>query len=278
MRFAKTYNIATLAIALIVLLLPALTLADDSQNQPDPDAILKRIRDRVAEHLSHLPSYTCSEMVDRWVRRNGESGLNPVDRVKFEVAFVGNREYFAPLGGARFEEGSITKMVPGGTIGNGAFGGHVTAIFDADSATYKYVAPGKKDGHKTYRYDFNVPQEKSHFLVIGTGRGMVGFKGSFWADDQTFDLVRLELKVENIPSHIGVRLLQESLQYSTVKIGDSDFLLARKSEMVAVDQAGNYSLNVVHLDDCHEFRGDSVVTYGAPVDANSADRQAPPDH
>jgi hypothetical protein len=278
MRFGRTNSIAKLAIAFIILLLPALTLAVDSQNQPDPDAILQRIRNRVAEHLAHLPSYTCSEVVDRWLRRNGGSSLDPVDRVKFEVAFVGNREYFAPLGGARFEEGSITKMVPGGTIGNGAFGGHVTAIFDTDSATYKYVAPAKKDGHKTYRYDFDVPQEKSHFLVIGTGRGMVGFKGSFWVDDQTFDLVRLELKVENIPSHIGVRLLQESLQYSTVKIGDSDFLLARKSEMVAIDQAGNYSLNMVRLDDCHEFRGDSVVTYGAPVDTNSADRQAPPDH
>jgi hypothetical protein len=276
MQFGITKHIATLAVELIVLSLSTPTFAADTENQLDPDALLLQIRNKMAERLSRLPNYTCLEVVDRWTRSAGGLGLNPVDRVEFEVAFVGSREYFAPRGGTQFDGQSIMKMVPVGTIGNGAFGAHVSALFNTDSPTFKYVGPSKKDGHKTFRYDFEVPQEKSSFLVKGSGQGVVGFKGSFWVDAQTVDLVRLELIADHMPPYIGVRSVMESMQYSMVQIRGSEFLLASKSEMTAVDDRGNYSLNMVRLQNCREFRGESVVTYGTPTDDNSADRRAPP--
>jgi len=260
------------------LVLSKITFAADLQTDSDPETLLQRIRSKAAGLLSHLPSYTCLEVVDRWVKHASGGSLMAVDRVEFEVAFVGNREYFAPRGGARFDTQSITNIVPGGTIGNGAFGAHVGAIFATDSPTFQYAGPSKKDGHKTFRYDFVVPQEKSHFLLRGTGQGIVAFKGSFWVDTETLDLVRLELTVDHIPPYIGVRLLQESMQYSLAKIRDTDVLLARKSEMSAIDASGNYSLNQINLKDCREFTGESTVTFGATTNDPSADRMAPPDH
>jgi hypothetical protein len=261
MLLGKRNTIFTLAIQLTLLGLPILARAADSQNEPDPEVLLQRIREKVAEHLLHLPSYTCLEVVDRWVRSASSQSLYPMDRVEVEVAFVGNQEYFAPRGGTEFDSSSITKTVPVGTIGNGTFGAHVKALFDTDSPTFKYVGPSNKDKHKTFRYDFMVPQERSHFLVKGSGQGIVAFKGSFWVDAETLDLVRLELNADHLPSYIGVRFFQESMQYSTVRIRDSDFLLASKSEMSAMDSRGNYSLNLIRLQNCREFRGDSIVSY-----------------
>lgn len=254
-------TVAKSAIELVVVFLAPLTLAAAPPNDQDPEVLLQRIRTKMAEHLSQLPSYTCLEVVDRWFRRANSQGFDPVDRVEVEVAFVGDREYFAPRGGQHFDSESITKTVPGGTIGNGVFGAHVKALFATDSPTFKYIGQAKKDKHNTFRYDFTVPQEKSHFLVKGAGEGMVAFKGSFWVDIETLDLVRLDLTVDHIPPHIGVRLVQEEMQYSMVRIRDSDFLLAGKSQMAAIDDKGNYSLNIVRLENCKEFRGDSVITY-----------------
>jgi hypothetical protein len=60
-----------------------------------------------------------------------------------------------------------------------------------------------------------------------------------------------------------------------MRIRDSAFLLPRHSEMDATDSAGNYSFDTVNLEQCHEFKGDSVVTFATPLDSASADRGGP---
>ena len=121
-----------------------------------------------------------------------------------------------------------------------------------------------------------MPQENSHLLVKhGSAQGLLAYHGSFWADLETLELVRLEIKVDQIPSYIGVRFVAEKMRYTMMRIRDSEFLLPRHSEMDASDSAGNYSLDTFNLEQCHEFKGDSVVTFATPSDSASADRGAP---
>ena len=98
---------------------------------------------------------------------------------------------------------------------------------------------------------------------------------TFWADIETLDLVRLELKADHIPSHLAVSSVRESIRYTMVRIRNSDFLLPRNSEQSVSDSLGNHNLNMISLKGCREFAGESVVTYGTPVDQKSADRQQP---
>lgn len=261
-----------LELVLSLLSTSALTAAQ-SQTDEDPEILLQRIRTRTAEILSQLPNYTCHEVVDRLYKRRSSGSLERLDTVELEVAFVGNRELFARPGATHFEERSITKLVSG-TIGNGAFGSHADSIFSGDAASFKYIGSSKKDGHKTYRYDFRVPQEKSHFLIShGSAQSIVAYQGSFWVDVETLDLVRLDLKADHIPAHVQVRLIEESMRYKPVRIRDSTFLLARDSELAATESSGDYSLNIIRLEACRAFTGESVVTFGATPDASSTDRQ-----
>ena len=94
-------------------------------------------------------------------------------------------------------------------------------------------------------------------------------------DSETLDLVRLELKADHIPGYIGVSLIEEIMQYKPLHIRDADFLLPYKSELAAAERSGFYYVNVIKLDRCKEFTGESVVTFGGPTDAPSADRAAP---
>jgi hypothetical protein len=242
----------------------------------DPEALLQRIRSKMVEYLSRLPNYTCHEVINRLIRRANSSSFDHRDQLELEVAFMGNREFFARPGATRFEEQPIQKIVPGGTISTGAFGSSANALFSREGAIFKYAGTSKKEGHATFRYDFQMPEEKSGFLVThDSAQGIVPYKGSFWVDADTLDLVRLELKADHIPSYIGVRLVEESMTYKVMRIRDSDFLLPRDSQVAAFDSAGNYSLNMTSLENCREFAGQSVVTFGTPVDSNSAERQAP---
>jgi len=263
-----------LTITLVVFLSSAGARAAKPETE-EPEGLLQRIRTKTVEQLSQLPNYTCHQVVDRLLRTASSGSLNHQDRVEFEVAFIGNKELYARPGETRIEE-SITNIVRTGTIGNGAFGSNAYAIFFGEEAEFKYVGQSKKDKQMTFRYDFKVPQEKSHFLLRRNSKqGIVAYKGSVWVNAETLDLVRLELKLDQIPSHLGVRSVQESMRYTKMRIRDTEFLLPRDSEMAVADELGGYSLNIIRLERCREFTGQSVVTFGGVVDSGSAERQDP---
>jgi hypothetical protein len=108
------------------------TVEAQCQTIQDPEILLQRIRDRMTAHLSQLPNYTCHEAVDRLMRRANSGTFERLDRLELEVALVGNKELFARAGEGHFEEQEIHKMVPGGTIGNGAFGSYVETVLSGD--------------------------------------------------------------------------------------------------------------------------------------------------
>jgi hypothetical protein len=116
-----------------------------------------------------------------------------------------------------------------------------------------------------------VPQEKSGFRVRhDSAEAIVPFEGSVWVDVETLDLVRVDLKVNRIPSHVGVRSIEKSMHYRILRIADTDFLLPRNAELSATDDQGNYSLNMIKLDGCRVFSGESSIKYGAPAQGTAS--------
>jgi len=271
LRFRSMGNFATFAMELAMVFGAA--AATDKPTE-DPEALLRGIRSRAAAHLSQLPNYTCHEVVNRLLRRG--STWNHRDTVEFEVAFVGREELFSRPGEERFGERSIGELAPG-TISNGVLGSQIDMIFASDAAEFRFVGTAKKDGHKTFRYDLRVSQDKSGFKVKhDSAEAIVPFEGSVWVDVETLDLVRVDLKVNRIPSYVGVRSIEKSMHYQLMHIADADFLLPRSAELAATDDLGNYSLNVISIDQCREFRGESIVKYGTPPQGSAS--RDPLDH
>ena len=258
-----------------ILLTIGVAFAANNPAHEDPDALLQKIQSRTAEHLAQLPHYTCHEVISRLVRR-GTTWIRR-DVVEIEVAFIGHEEFFARSGDDHFDEKIIDRVVPSGTIGNGVFGSVVQIVFTPNVAEFQYAGTGKKDGHQTVRFNFKVPLEKSQFLVKhGTNESLVPYEGTVWVDAETFDLVRVDVQVKHIPRFVGLRFIEEMLHYEVMQIGNSPVLLPRKSELGVTDEAGNYGLNLVELQQCREFKTDSIVKYGAPVEGSAnRERQDP---
>jgi hypothetical protein len=244
-----------------------------SQSTDHSDELFQRVKARMAEHLGQLPNYTCHETINRMLRVR--SDFRHLDTVELDVAFVGKQELFSRPGEDKFGEQPIEKLVAGGTIGNSALGSHIDVIFSQDVAEFKYAGECKKDGRKALRFDLRVPIEKSAFWIKRSGRAATaGYEGSVWVDAETLDPVRVDFKANRIPSHLGVRLIEESMHYKKLTIGNSDFDLPDHSELAATDDMGNYTLNMIKLTGCREFAAESVVKYGSPSQGTaSRDRQ-----
>jgi hypothetical protein len=266
---------ATILTTELAALLISGALAVQSHSAEDSSGLFQRVKDRMAEHLSQLPNYTCHETVDRMLRVG--ANFRYLDTVDLEVAFFGKRELFARTGEDRFGEQTIDKLVPGGTMADSAMGSPIDVIFSQDAAAFIYAGECKKDGRRAVRFDMVVPIEKSGFRIRHNGAvGMAGYQGSIWVDAQTLDLVRVDFKVNRIPTYLGIRVVEESLHYKKLTIGNSEFHLPDRSELTATDDKGYSTLNMIKLVRCREFGADSVVKYGAPVPAQgtaSRDRQ-----
>ncbi len=243
---------------------------------PISDALLLRqVRLKATANLNRLPDYTCTQTIERRVRRPQSRKFELLDVVRLEVALVSGKELFAWPGARKFEDREIGDLVPGGAIGNGSFALHLKTIFETKAPTFSFEGEENRDGRRVYHWKFEVPQNKSGYMLrAGTREAIVGYHGSFYVDANTLDLIQLEVEAENIPPELKVMRARDAVEYSREKIGSETFLLPAASELQMVDQWNAESLNKTRFSSCHQYQGESVISFGDPV-AAAADMSKP---
>lgn len=237
------------------------------EGPPEPEGLLERIKSHVGESLRRLPDYTCVQTIERYERERPAKPFELMDRLRLEVALVEGKEYFAWPGESRFEVSRITKLVPGGTIGNGNFALHAYNVFLSATPEYVYRGHAQIRGQPVIRYDFRVPRSKSGYtLRVSERQAVVGFHGSFYVDRETLDLVRLEVVADDIPAFLGVDHAADSMEYKPVRIGGAEFVLPAGSELLLRDADGSERRNVTSFNRCRQYTGESVLSFAEPLE------------
>lgn len=247
-------------------------VATPQQNELSHEAILlARVMTRMSENLSRLPNYTCVQTIERSRRSTEGNKFQPRDRVRLEVAFVSGRELFSWPGARNFEDKDIADMVSGGAIGNGNFALISAAVFRSRIPTFEYIGERIYEGRRTHRWDFRVLRaSKLYQLRSGERKGFIGFHGSFWADADTLDIVRLETNGDDIPPELEIPATATAIDYARVPIGGQEFLLPKMSELRMTDYAGE-SRNLTTFSSCRQYTGESVLSFSdAPAEAAPA--------
>jgi hypothetical protein len=235
----------------------AAALALSAQTAPETD-LLKRIRAHMVETLRRQPNYTCLETVERSQHDSRNRVFEKRDTVRLEVALVDHREMFAWPGSKNFEDKPVTEFVPGGMFGNGDFATYASTVFGSSGTQFRYVGPA----NGSVRFDFQVGSGLQ--LMVGGEHAVVGYHGSFYADPKSLDVNRLEVIVDDIPSPLRLLRALDTLEYARVRIGDADFLLPSAGEVVMTHSNGAEDRNYVKFSTCHEFSGESVLTFDEP--------------
>jgi hypothetical protein len=235
-------------------------LCQAQQELPPDLALLSKIKVKESQNLDQLPNYTCAETIERWVKRSNESNAALLDTVRLEVAYVEGRELYG-LAGAKIDQSQIKKLVRG-TIGEGGFAMKVKEVFQGQAATFHYEGRTELNGKSSEVFTFRVARLVSGYrITTPSGSATLGYRGRFWADASSLDLIQLELTADDIPSALQLSAASESIEYRRIAIGNGSFLLPHSSEMILADAAGSEATNRSNYEACRQFAAESVLSF-----------------
>jgi hypothetical protein len=243
--------------------------------------LLQRVTGRVLDTVDRLPRYMCTQTISRsqyelvpHSKGNGcepAAHLRPVittsDRLRLDVAVSAGREMYSWVGESHFEDRSLFDLVGNGALSTGSFSAFLTVIFRVDGVAFSDRGPVEQDGRQLEQFTFQVSRQMSHYTFSGAGHHFItGYYGSIFVDPKTADLVRLEVHTDVLPPETGSCQSSTTLDYHHQRLNDTDFLLPWRTQLSIVDENGAEMRNTAVFSGCHEFLGESTLSFDAAPD------------
>jgi hypothetical protein len=258
--------------ALAVLLAASIVAPGQS---PDPAAVLERARARLREVARGLDNYVCVETLDRNYYGRAAAGggrqLESTDRARLEVTVSRGRELHSWPGATRFDSRDVDELIRDGPVSTGAFGAYLAGIFDQPAAAFQFNGERRASGQTLFEYGYRVPLGASRFRIkVGAEWRAAAYEGEFRIDPQSLDLVRMTVRTTQLPPGAAFTQAGATLDYRHVRIGASDVLLPRQSQLEILQEGGRETQNTVAFSDCREYRAESEIVFGAPPEIESS--------
>jgi hypothetical protein len=255
----------------------------------DPVAVLIRVRDGVLAHAERIPNYTCVETIvrdwyeaagitpprscDALMSRRNKAGVGTLvrlattDRLRLDVAMSNREEIYSWAGARKFEGGEINELIPTGAIGTGPFAANLLAIFQAYDPNFVFEGETTVGGRRLLEYSFRVQQSMSHYLMKGGKEWLtIGYTGTLLADPATAELVRIDIRTEELPAATYACEVDTTMEYGMVRLAGDDYLLPRLTRQRFINQDGSEAENAITFSSCREFLGESTVHFGAQAE------------
>src|SRR6202011_4753707 len=90
----------------------------------------------------------------------------------------------------------------------------------------------------------------------------------FWGRPHPLGLMGLEVSADDIPHGLKLASAVDRMEYDSVSIAGSKFLLPRGAELGITDSGGTESQDRMRLQSCHQFVGESALTFrDVPVES-----------
>ena len=231
---------------------------------------LAHTRQKMAQVLTHLPDYTCVATTQRIALGSKEHSARITDTLRYEIAHFGGKELWAWPGAAKFQDTPLTSMVQHGAIGEGDFALHARTVFVDGNANVKFAGEQDLEGRRALRWDFTIPVFASGWTIISKGRSVVaGASGSFWADANTLDLLRLEIRTEDLPFGFPLSSAAQTIDYALTRIGSGDVLLPQTA-LLAMERAdGERRSNVTEYSHCRQYSGEAQISFGTAPESSA---------
>jgi hypothetical protein len=223
---------------------------------------LSQIRREVGKSLATLDNYTCVETIDREERKNLRQRFQHVDTVNVEVAVVRDRELYSWPGANEFDDRAVGELVAGGLMSTGAFRSAIKNVLINNGSTIRWRGEEVIRGGRALRWDYTIPYNLSRWDVeIERRSGRVAETGSFWADAETLEPLRLETIAHDIPPDLRVTGIEETLDYARVRVGPHDLLLPQSVKTSVTKWNGVEDLNLIEFSHCREFSAAAELTF-----------------
>jgi len=254
-RGEEEVKVLLIGLALAVLLPAGLP----GQDLPPGAQLLARVKEHGRATFERIPDYACLETVSRF---RASRSITPFDTLHLEVAVVDGKELYARKGATQFQGDDPTAFVTAGMIGSGDFAATPLNLFVHDAAWIAAPPEAGLSGRKPLRFEFEVPAQSGAYTVRTRGaKAEVGVQGAFWVDPQSLDLLRIEQHDVNLPPEWKVRDIATTITFEHTRLGSSNPLLPRSSEVIVTDFSGGRLRNQIEFSGCREYHSESVVHF-----------------
>jgi hypothetical protein len=245
-------------------IIPVLLVCAAAAAQDDFDRVLQlaRTRQKMAQALTHLPDYTCVATAQRSVQKAGRADFKVVDTLRYEIAHAGGTELWSWPGASKFEDKPVIAMIRSGSISQGEFSSHARGVFIGGYANVKFAGAEDLAGRHTLRWEYNMPMFASGWTITANDLSApAASRGSFWADADTLDVVRLEVRSEGLPMDFPISSAVNIIDYARVRIGSSSILLPQTASLHLEHSSGERRRNLTEFSHCRQYAGTSAISF-----------------
>jgi len=229
----------------------------DAQDAADMHA-LAAAKVQVSNLLSQVPDYVCLETIERDSQDPRAGRLRDV--VRIDVVLVGGKESFSLPGRATASTDHLRDLIAYGLTATGLFGGLARNLFVATAPLIRPPVRETLDGLPALRFDFSVPARTSAWTVNWAGiSGDVGERGSFWVDERTLRLLRIEVNGDEIPASLTLTSIRIVIDYAAGTVSGSRALIPSAAEVWTQEAGGGFDHDRIFFSQCRKFTAESTL-------------------
>jgi hypothetical protein len=250
--------------------------------QPAGDDLPARVRSQVAQQLSRLSNYMCTETVERTVyvglqtaakaQSCSETGPRRAlysDRLRLDVGVLKSGEMYSWAGESEFRNLALADLVRRGVISNGNYASLLDMVFALDPVRFSYRGEASDSGGSLSEFAFELLAGNTHYSFTRGSCVGAAYQGVVLIDPRTANPVRLRIQTVELPPETAACQATTELDYALVRVNERDLLLPSLTRLVIVNRDGSKSVNQTAFSGCREFLGESVVSYGLAERENS---------
>lgn len=229
---------------------------------PDHVLNLSRVKRKALQGLKSLPDYTCLAVTERSQQNVKDRAPRRIDTIRMEVAHSGSQDLYAWPGANRFETTHAGEMIGSGMFGSGEFATHLKTVLDG-YGVLTYVGAENTLGRKLLRWNYSIAPFATDWRISFASRTAVaGAKGSLWADAESLDVVRLEVRTDGLPPGFPITEVATTIDYARVRFGGREVLLAQTAFTELTEFSGLRNQNFTEFSHCRQYVTQSDISFG----------------
>lgn len=242
------------------------SITDDSDrpHTPKPGSdLIEKSREWSQTFTNGLPNFVCEQETTRYYEQSKSSGWQPVDIVTAKVVYEDGKENYEEItvGGKRVNK-KMSEI--GGSTSTGEFATTLRSLFSDSSQTdFKFYESTSIRGESAAIYDFKVALPNSDWNIRVGGQSLrPAYAGSVWIEKNTGQVRRIEMHAVKIPQDFPFDSVEWAVDYDSVSLGTSNFLLPVHAENLACQRGTTVcSKNAIDFRNYHKYSGESTVTF-----------------
>lgn len=232
-------------------------------------AAVEAIRAYALHYSQSLPDYTCVQDTQR-VESSERAGGSVASTIEEELSFAGGVEHYKVLKVDGKPVNGVAHEQLEGPISAGEFEGLLKQIFDPKSAaTFLQRNTGKLNGRPMTVLGFRVPQQNGLDVYARNLKRhlTLAFEGSVWADAETNAVMKVAIKLVNVPKESPLEESEIGLEYKPFDLSGQQFILPSQFEWTWRENTesgaqGANGTNRIRFTKCRKFTAESNIDFG----------------